>query len=293
MKKVLLCLLLCLFTVTFSGCTSAQNLTSINTAFSSIYFAIDCSESGLEDMTQEQQAEIKNKIQTLAATYIEDVKLRYYSVLDSMVQSNRITSSERVLLRNHLTPYVAWNENSYIIEFRFYTTLASRIFITSCQYSGAINEEHAFSTTTTEKFSQIFSKTQNGLVSTTLENYFATGIEETLGQLGQEALERFKGANYYYFFATQNPRLHAVGQDEEVSLNGGKIFCYYASETGEELTFEFYVVQANQFAYYLLALAIVFVFVAIYLVIIYFKKPKNTSPDDEKPSNEIKIEIEE
>ena len=151
MKKVLLCLLLCLFTVTFSGCTSAQNLTSINTAFSSIYFAIDCSQSGLEDMTQEQQAEIKNKIQTLAATYIEDVKLRYYSVLDSMVQSNRITSSERVLLRNHLTPYVAWNENSYIIEFRFYTTLASRIFITSCQYSGAINEEHAFSTTTTEK----------------------------------------------------------------------------------------------------------------------------------------------
>ena len=57
--------------------------------------------------------------------------------------------------------------------------------------------------------------------------------------------------------------------------------------------FEFYVVQANQFAYYLLALAIVFVFIAIYLVIIYFKKPKNTSPDDEKPSNEIKIEIEE
>ena len=188
-------MILCLFTVTFSGCTSAQNLTSINTAFSSIYFAINCSESGLEDMTQEQQAEIKNKIQTLAATYIEDVKLRYYSVLDSMVQSNKITSSERVLLRNHLTPYVAWNENSYIIEFRFYTTLASRIFITSCQYSGAINEEHAFSTTTTEKFSQIFSKTQNGLVSTTLENYFATGIEETLGKLGQEALESFKGAN--------------------------------------------------------------------------------------------------
>ena len=293
MKKVLLCLLLCLFTVTFSGCTSAQNLTSINTAFSSIYFAIDCSESDLEDMTQEQQAEIKNKIQTLAATYIEDVKLRYYSVLDSMVLSNKISSSERVLLKNHLTPYVAWNENSYIIEFRFYTTLASRIFITSCQYSGAINKEHAFSTTITEKFSQIFSKTQSGLISSTLENYFETGIEETLSKFGQETAESFKGASYYYFFATQNPRLHAVGQDEEVELSGGKIFCFYASESGEELTFEFYVVQANQFAYYLLALAIVFLFVAVYLVVIYFKKPKKTALNGEQQSNEIKIEIEE
>ena len=284
-------LVICVFS--FAGCSSAKPLSSINTSFSSIYYAIDCSQSGFEDMTQQEQAVLKNKVQSLATTYANEVKLRYISVLNSMVLSNKITSSESVLYQNHLTPYIGWNETTFVIEFRFYTTLASRIFITSCEYSGAVNEEQAFATITTEKFSNIFSKTKNNIISSTLENYFDKGIVQALSSLGQDSANKFEGARYYYFFITQNSRLHCKGADEKLSTSAGQIFCYYALEGNEELSFEFYVVQANQFAYYMIALAITFVFIAIYLVVIYFKRPKDDNNQQKIEANEIEIKIEE
>lgn len=290
MRKIFVCFMLIVFCFGFAGCTSASSLPSINTSFSSIYFAIDCSDSGFETMTEQEEALIKNKIQTLAGKYIDDVKLRYYDVLDKMAVSGKITSSQKVLLKNHLTPYVGWNENSYIVEFRFYSALASRIFITSAEYSGAVNDHKTFSSTTTEKYSKIFSKTKNNIITESLEEYFNNGVEETINEYGNELNKKFKVPKYYYFFATQNPRLHAVGADEEVKLGNGKIFCFYSNENYEEPIFEFYIVQANQFAYYLIALAITFTFLAIYLAVIYFKKSKNDN-DNENGEGVITIDI--
>ena len=291
MRKFLVVFFLLFINFCFVGCTSASNLSSINTNFSSIYFAIDFSETGFNDMGNEDQARLKVEMNNLAGGYIEGIKLRYNKILDNLAYSNKITTSQKILLKNHLTPYVGWNDSSYIIEFRFYSTLSSRIFITSAEYSGAVNENGTFSTKTYEKYGLLFSKTETNITDSGVEEYFNYKIREAIRSLGNGLIDNFKNPNYYYFFVTENPRLHAVNADETVSLVNQQIFCFYSSNEGVEPTFEFYVVQANQFVYYLIALAITFMFLAVYLIIIYFKtnKDNNMKYSDEIYNNKNEI----
>ncbi len=249
-------------------------LKSINTAFSSLYFVIDCSESGINLMNEDEKLLFQNTVQNQASNYIQQIKSRYYNILNQLEASKIITSGQKIIYKNHLTPYVGWSDNIYTIEFRFYSSTASRLFITSSKYSGALNEESSFSTKTTEKFKNIFSQTPSGIVTTSLEQYFTNSVESALLALGEQSFEKFTGINYYYLFISENPRLHSSNANEVLNLGSSSVFCFYSLENNNEIEFEFYVVQANAVAYYLLALAITFVFISIYLIILYFKKDK-------------------
>lgn len=290
MKRFFVFILIAMFGLSLAGCTSAVELSGINTNISSYYFVVDFS-YGYENLAEGEKAVLKNKVNSLAGNYLDDLLLRYYSALSLFEENGKINSNEKIIYRNHLTPSTSWENGMFSIQLDFYSKESSRIFILSSDYAGITNEESAFKTVSTEKFSRVFSKTKNNLISTSLEEYFLTGAKTALSAFGEETSNKINNTEFYYMFVTENVKLRAANANEMLELSGGTIYCFYANNDFSEIEFEFYVIQANRLIYYLICLAIAFTFVAIYLMVIYFKKPKsNSNGQDEQPLM-VKIEV--
>lgn len=290
MKKIFVLMFIMLFGFSLAGCTSAVELSAVNTNFSSYYFVADFS-SGYGALTESEQAVLKNKVESLASDYLDDIILRYYAALTSFKEQGFITENEKIIYKNHLSSYMNWNDGAFAIELRFASKASSRIFIRSAEYSGAQNETTTFKTVTTEKFKGVFSKTKNNIITTSLEEYFETGAKSALRTLGEETVNKIPNVEFYYMFITQNVKLRAKNANETLEAAGGTVYCFYSNSDYSELEFEFYVVQANRLIYYLICLAIAFIFVAIYLIVIYFKRPKNNLVEEGKDDSTTKFEI--
>lgn len=268
MKKLLAVLMILFCSLPLVGCTSARNLSYVNTKISSLYLVADLSESKLSSMTSEEKSAVKSAFETQSNKYLIELKTRYYNALEEQADLGKITSNEKVLLKNHMSDYVRWDENKFIIELKFYSTFASKIFLESGAGFQIENKEEMFCTKTYVSYGQIFSKTPNAIITTTVEDYFNNKIKANLAGIGAES--KLGDINYYYLIVSESPIIHATGTTDEVSVGDKSVFCY---DSSKEL-FDFYVVQANTLVYYLLALAITFVFISTYLVVIYFKKDK-------------------
>lgn len=290
MKKIFVLMFIMLFGFSLAGCTSAVELSAVNTNFSSYYFVADFS-SGYGALTESEQAVLKNKVEALASDYLDDIILRYYAALSSFEEQGFITENEKIIYKNHLSSYMNWNDGAFAIELRFASKASSRIFIRSAEYFGAQNETTTFKTVTTEKFKGVFSKTKNNIITTSLEEYFETGAKSALRTLGEETVNKIPNVEFYYMFITQNVKLRAKNANETLEAAGGTVYCFYSNSDYSELEFEFYVVQANRLIYYLICLAIAFIFVAIYLIVIYFKRPKNNLVEEGKDDSTTKFEI--
>lgn len=290
MKRFFVFILIAIFGMSLAGCTSAVELSGINTNISSYYFVIDFS-YGYESLAESERAVLENKVNALAGDYLDDLLLRYYSALSLFEENGKISSNEKIIYRNHLTPSTSWENGMFTIQLDFYSRDSSRIFILSSDYLGITNTESAFKTVSTEKFSRIFSKTKNNLIETSLESYFLSGAKTALSAFGAETANKINNTEFYYMFVTENVKLRAANADEMLELSGGTIYCFYANSDFSEIEFEFYIVQANRLIYYLICLAIAFTFVAIYLMVIYFKKPKNNSGEQDGQALTTKIEV--
>lgn len=290
MKKIFVLMLVMLFGFSLAGCTSAVEFSAVNTNFSSYYFVADFS-SGFQTLTESEKVVLENKVETLAGDYIDDIVLRYFAALNSFNEQGFITENEKIIYKNHLTSYMNWNEGVFAIEFRFASKASSRIFIRSAEYSGAENQTTTFKTVTTEKFKGVFSKTKNNLITSSLEEYFESGAKVALLALGEETANKIPNIEFYYMFITQNVKLRAKNADEALEASGGTVYCFYANSDYSEPEFEFYVVQANRLIYYLICLTVAFVFVAIYLIVIYFKRPRNNNIKNENGESTTKFEI--
>lgn len=267
MKKLLAVLMILFCSLPLVGCTSARNLSYVNTKISSLYLVADLSESKFSSMTSEEKSAVKSAFETQSNKYLLELKTRYYNALEEQEGLGKITSNEKVLLKNHMSDYVRWDENKFVIELKFYSTFASKIFLESGAGFQIENKEEMLFTKTFITYGQIFSKTPNNIITTNIEDFFNNKIKDNLATLGDSKLENI---NYYSLILCQSPAIHALGTTEDVNMGNKSVFCY---DTNREL-FAFYVVQANTLVYYLMALAITFVFISIYLVVIYFKKDK-------------------
>lgn len=290
MKKFFVFILIGLFGLTLAGCTSAVTLSGINTNISSYYFVADFS-SGYGMLNESEKAILENKVNSLASDYVDDLILRYYAALNLFEENGKISANEKIVYRNHLTCSTSWENGMFSIQLDFYSKESSRIFILSSDYAGITNEETTFKTVSTEKFSGVFSKTKNNFISTSLEDYFLSGAKAALSTLGGDSAQKINTTEFYYMFVTENVKLRAKDANETLELSGGTIYCYYSNSDFSELEFEFYIVQANRLVYYLICLAISFTFVAIYLMVIYFKKPKSKQTEQKEQDETTKIEI--
>lgn len=291
MKKIFLSLVLVLCFFTFVGCSSASGSRSVNTSFSSIYMIIDCDSENLTEIGVNEESEIievKNTITDLASEYVKEIRTKYVSILNDLKEEQKITQNEKILYKNHLTPYVGWDKNTYVIEFRFYSQDSSRLFIKyGSEFNSVENEQGFWATSTKESFSKLFSDVPNNLIATTVIDYYTNGVKASLAGVAGVDAQNFSGLSIDYLFLSTNSRLHSDTADiSEIEMGDGHLFCF--NDNGEEIEFSFYTLQANRLVWYLLALAITMIFVAVYLAVIYFKKePK---PKIEKDQHlEIKI----
>jgi cbb3-type cytochrome oxidase subunit 3 len=280
MKKILVVLIIILSAGLFSGCTVYSGLSYVDTRFSSYYLVVTYDDENLEEIGitgNEDITWMKSKIENLSENYMDQMLKKYRDIINSLNSSGQLTDNERIIYKNHLKMYSGWNDNMYVIEMRFYSLSASRLFL---KYGGiyepAQKVSNLLTTKTAEQYSKIFSRTPDNIISTSLEDYYnLTIINEINGRFGEGAAEGFIGLDFSYMFLSQNSRLHSNGV--VVSSQEGTLHCYDSMENNSENIFIFYTLEANRFVWYLLALTVTMCFIAVYLIVIYFRKDKKGS----------------
>ena len=70
MKKLLAVLMILFCSLPLVGCTSARNLSYVNTKISSLYLVADLSESKLSSMTSEEKSAVKSAFETQSNKYL-------------------------------------------------------------------------------------------------------------------------------------------------------------------------------------------------------------------------------
>lgn len=273
MKKFLLCFMLLISLGLFTGCTN--NINYINTKIASVFITVSYDALNLTEIgadTEEELALIKNEIEEKSAGYISQLSLKYRNIINTLNTNGFLTDNEKILYRNHLNFYSGWEGETYIIELRFYTPTAARLFM---RYGGTAKSDiysKLFTTTVEEKYIDLFTSTPGNLITTSVTEYYDNGVSEIiLNNFGAAAQENFNGVEIGFMFLSSNPRVHSNGY--VVKTNNGSLHCFVEGEDFND--FVFYKIEANRFVWYTFALTATMVFVAIGLMVIYFKKEKN------------------
>jgi hypothetical protein len=244
---------------------------------SSIFVTITYNENNLEQIGIDSESEleiIEDEIEDLSRPYMDELILKYRNLINNLYTEGIISSNDKIIYKNHLEIYSGIDSNNYVIELRFYSTNAARIFIKyGGQTDGAEISDQLFATKVTERYADLFTSTPNNILETSVTDYYNEGIEETiLGNFGGEAKEGFSGVFVSYMFLLENSRVHSNGS--VVKTSEGSLHCF---DDAEDNIFIFYQITAKPFVWYLLALAITMVFLAISLIVIYFKKTPHSS----------------
>lgn len=280
MKKILLVFLVIFCLGIFFGCSYSYP-THINTSISSIYIIVTYNEGNLRDIGIESNDDLKlirENIEKKAEEYTDQLLIKYKNIISNLYLNDILTSAESILYKKHLEFSNSWNGSTYKIEMNFFSHTASRIFIKYGGFTkGAIITDKLFTTQVKEEYEGLFTYLPNNLITTSVNNYFNDGILDVIiNNLGGEIEESFSGVETNYVFLTDNSRMHSNG----IVFNTPKGSIHYFVDNDKENIFIFYIVDANRYVWYLLALTITMIFLATYLIIIYSKKAKRIKIED-------------
>lgn len=275
MKRLLICFLFVIGLSLFSGCTSNASgeevFYDIGLNISSIYITISYDEENLTDVGIDNSTEInlfKTNIEERSGIYIEELKLEYRNILSELYNDEKISSNQRIIYGNHLDFYCGWDDETYIVEMRFYSNIASKIFIRNAGATeDQVFEDKLLVRKVTDEYLDIFTSTPNDIITSTLSNFYNISLEEIIEDLSLE-VDDFEGIDISYMFLSSNPRLHSSGNSFDTT--GGNLHVF----NEEDDSFAFYLVSPKLYVWYLLALTITMIFLAVLLIIIYFKKEK-------------------
>ncbi len=284
MKKIFLCFLLLISVGLFTGCTTVNGVNYVNTDISSIYVVLNYDEDNLSSIGIDAENEIslvKDDIEEKASLYMDQMLQKYKDIINYLNANELLSDNEKIIYKNHLNFYSGWDNENYVIEFRFYSKTASRIFVKYAgETEGAVITNNLFTTKVTERYTEIFSKTPDDIITNTLEEYFNDSLDNViLDNFGETAKNNFSGISVNYMFLTTNSRIHSNG--EIINTTQGPVHLF---EDSEENVFEFYRIEANRYVWYLFALTITMVFLAIGLMVVYFKKDKKGLKNDQNDS---------
>lgn len=286
MKKFLLCFILIFSTMLFGGCSTTSTSTFVSTDVSSIFITVTYNQDNLTEIGIDAESEInlvKSEIESKANAYMNQLLIKYRNIINTLNESGAITNNEKIIYKNHMNLYNGWDNETYIMELRFYTKTASRLFI---KYGGEAKEteilNNLFTTKVKEEYSKIFTSTSSNLISTSFNNYFNDSLSNIiLTNFGEQAKNQFDDVIINYMFLTTNSRVHSNGT--VVETTEGSLHCFVDSD--EENVFIFYKVDANRYVWYVFALTITMIFIAVMLVYIYFKKDKQQINKDKTLEN--------
>lgn len=281
MKKLALFFTLILTLFLFTGCASSNVLVKENLDGSvDIFYSVQLEVSKLledEDITESDVNQMKSKIETKASELIARCRAEYNFNLNKYYSNGAITKEERNKLVKEFNVYTGWNSNLYLVKFSFDSAKSYKIYV---DYGTNLNintqtEKGFFVNKNIQKSINPLGRKRNELGGESIFKYFNDLKNDYINShFSAEVAEKFPKLVMSYSYVTPTSKIHSDA-DEKDFTNVGYLHSWEINENNYTKEIEFYTLSVNPATWYLLALTIVFVFMAIYLVVIYFKKPKN------------------
>lgn len=280
MKKfaLILSIIICLFL--FTGCASSNVLVKENHDGSvDIYYMVNLKvESLLEsnDITQSDVNDMKAKIESKSAEIIAKCRATYNFNLNKYYSIGIISAQQKANLVGKMNVYTGWEGYAYVVKFNFANNDAYKIYTNYADSAKTepIKTEGFFVT----KYSTI---AVNPLGTPTeilggkcIFEYFNNLKDNYLNaHFSADVVEKFPKLTMTYSFISTSARVHSDA-DEKVLTTAGYLHTWGIDESNYSREIEIYSLSANPAVWYLIAITLTMWFVAIYLIVIYFKKPK-------------------
>ena len=276
MKKFFAVCLLCLCMVMFTGCASSGMLIKENLDGSvETYYVVDLKYSSLvEDgtITSEDFLSMKSAIEAKSSEIIAKVKYEYKYNIANAYKLGKITEAEKNNIFNEMTVYTGWDKDVFAVKIKFETSKAYLVYTNfgseSKVTSGTVKS--FWYTKYYEKTVNPFGKARKMFNGKSAFEYFKQEMSSYLSSHFSEAqIAKFPKFEMVYSYVSTNPRLHSDA-DVTSKLIDGTLHAWNIEDQNQEIVFD--VISANKVVWYLLALDLTFMALAIYLVVIYFKR---------------------
>ena len=280
MKKIACFCLILVSLFLFCGCASSQIVVKENVDGSvELYFISDLKTNSLvanSVISEEEALNLKSALEVKTTEFLAKIKSEYKYNISNAYKQGKITLDEKNTLFNQMKIYSGWSEESYAVKLTFATSMAYSVFtnfggnvtVTSNKY------EKFWVTQYSQKFTNPYGVKRSLFSGQSAFEYIKSEIDSYLSaNFTPEQIEKFPKFEMTYSYVTTNTRLHSDA-DEVYSTYSGTVHAWHLTEENFDKQIEFYTVSANRTVWYLLSLDLVFMFLAIYLVAIYFKKNK-------------------
>lgn len=275
---VAISLILCAFM--FCGCSSAEMLVKENYDGSvDVYYAIDYKMSEfVEDgtITEEDYAKMKSAIETKASELIAKSKSEFRFSIAKWYAKGKLTESERANMYNQLKIYTGWTNDVFAVKYSFADEKTYNVYTNFGEDVQVVrsSEKSLFVTKYSEKVLNTFARKRTLFNGKSAFEYFSDEINAYLSaNFDEQTIQKFPDFEMTYSYLTTSSRLHSDA-DQVAKTNEGTIHTWRINKENQNRMIELYSLRANPMVWYILALTICFVFVAIYLIVIYFKKER-------------------
>ncbi len=280
MKKFLVAISLILCAFMFCGCSSAEMLVKENYDGSvDVYYAIDYRMSEfVEDgtITEEDYAKMKSAIETKASELIAKSKSEFRFSIAKWYAKGKLTESERANMYNQLKIYTGWTNDVFAVKYSFADEKTYNVYTNFGEDVQVVrsSEKSLFVTKYSEKVLNTFARKRTLFNGKSAFEYFSDEINAYLSaNFDEQTIQKFPDFEMAYSYLTTSSRLHSDA-DQVAKTNEGTIHTWRINKENQNRMIELYSLRANPMVWYILALTICFVFVAIYLIVIYFKKER-------------------
>lgn len=280
MKKFLVAVSLIICAFMFCGCSSAEMLVKENYDGSvDVYYAIDYKMSEfVEDgtITKEVYAKMKSAIETKASELIAKSKSEFRFSIAKWYAKGKLTESERANMYNQLKIYTGWTNDVFAVKYSFADEKTYNVYTNFGEDVQVVrsSEKSLFVTKYSEKVLNTFARKRTLFNGKSAFEYFSDEINAYLSaNFEEQTIQKFPDFEMTYSYLTTSSRLHSDA-DQVAKTNEGTIHTWRINKENQNRMIELYSLRANPMVWYILALTICFVFVAIYLIVIYFKKER-------------------
>lgn len=276
MKKSILLSLIIFIATLLSGCSQSNYvLIQNNDGTVEQIFSIDLNIDELNNagITDETQIEtLKNKLYTEIQTSYTKTMSKYRL---SVRTNPQLTEQQKVFYEGGITTQFGWDNNILAIAIKFNSTDIYnyfREFQNVKDTATLTTSDSLFTTKTTKEILTIYGQIYKDDLTTI--QYFKEKYKEYITtNFSEEIYNKLPALKFTYSYITPTSRIHS-DSDQFLITNLGYMHIWNFDENEESFKISIYTLTARPIAWYLLALTITFIFIAIFLVVVYFKKDK-------------------
>lgn len=280
MKKFFVALSLFMCAIMFCGCSTAEMLVKENYDGSvDIYYAIDLNIDGLIEngtIVEEDGTKMKSAIETKASELIAKSKSEFRFNIVKWHNKGKISDNERSTMYDKLKIYTGWTNGIYAVRFNFADVTTYNVYANFGEDVEILesSEKSLFVTKYSQKSLNTFARSRTLFGGKSAFEYFNNEIKAYMKEnFSDETIAKFPKFEMIYSYLATNSRLHSDA-DQIAKTGEGTMHSWVINEENQNRMIEFYTLNANSMVWYVIALTICFVFIAIYLIVLYFRKNK-------------------